>query len=106
MADQDGKADFKITPEVLALRYLYKEPAKKKGIKRDQQERMSKVPMIFEIKLTVDEAQNKIRVREKSHREPCNRSPFSNFLITNGFCNDSAGQRMSDRVHLNRNINL
>lgn len=66
---------------------------------------MSKVPMIFEIKLPVDEAQNKIRVREKSYSEACDRSPIPNFLIINGFRNDSANKRVSDGIHC-FNINL
>jgi len=61
---------------------------------------MSKVPMIFEIKLPVDEAQNKIRIREKSYSEACDRSPLSNFLIINGFRNDSASQSVSNGIHL------
>jgi hypothetical protein len=36
MADQDWKADFKITPEMVALRYFYKEPTEKKGIEGNQ----------------------------------------------------------------------
>jgi hypothetical protein len=37
--------------------------------------------MIFEIKLPVEEAQNKVRVREESHGETCDRPPISDFLI-------------------------
>jgi len=60
---------------------------------------MSKVTMIFEIKLTVEEAQNKIRVREKSHGETCNCPPFSNFLIIDSLGNDPAGKHMSNCIH-------
>jgi len=60
---------------------------------------MSKIPMIFEIKLPVEETQNKIGVGKETHGKPGNRSPFSNFFITDGLCDDSAGKRMSNRVH-------
>jgi hypothetical protein len=36
MADQDQKANLKITPEVAAFRYFYKEPTEKKGVKGKQ----------------------------------------------------------------------
>ena len=67
---------------------------------------MSKVPMILEIKLSVEEAQNKVRVREESHGETCDRSPISDFLIINGFCNDGASKHMSHRIHIYENGNL
>jgi hypothetical protein len=86
MAKQDQKADFIKTPKEVAFRYFYKEPAEKKSIKRNQQEGMSKVPMILKIKLPVEEAQNKVRVREKSHSEACDHSPISDFLIIKSSC--------------------
>ncbi len=106
MTDKNRKADFIKTPEGGAPRYFYKKPAEKKGIEGNQYERMSKVPMVFEIKLPVEETQNKIGVGEKTHGEACHRSPFSNFFITDGFCNNGAGKRMSNRVHLCENVNL
>jgi len=62
--------------------------------------------MIFEIKLPVEEAQNKVRVREESHGETCDRPPISDFLIINGFCNDGASKHMGHRVHIYENGNL
>jgi len=61
---------------------------------------MRKVTMIFEIKLSVEETKDKIRVRKNSHGKTCDDSPIANFLIVYGFCDDSAGKRMSDRVHV------
>jgi len=58
--------------------------------------------MVFKIGLQVEKTKNKIRVREKSHGETCNRSPISNFLITNGFRNHCAGKRMSNGFHTNK----
>ena len=61
---------------------------------------MSKVPMIFEIKLMVEKPQNKISIREKSHGKAGNRSPISNFSIINCFRNDCASEHMSDGIHV------
>lgn len=99
MADQDWKADFIITPKVVAFRYLDKEPTEEEGIKGDQQNRVGEVPMIFEIKLPVDEAQDKIGVWEKSHGEPGKGPPISNFFITDSLGHHPAGQHMCDRIH-------
>ena len=60
---------------------------------------MSKVTMIFKIRLQVEKTKNKIRVREKSHGETCDRSPISNFFITNGFRNDGTSKRMGNGIH-------
>jgi len=59
---------------------------------------MSKVPMIFKIKLTVEETKNKIRVREKSHGKPCNRPPISIFSIIDSLGNDPAGKHQQFSV--------
>ena len=60
---------------------------------------MSKIPMVFEIELSVEEAKDKIGIREKPHRKACNRSPVANLLIVDSFCNDYACQRMSNTIH-------
>jgi len=67
---------------------------------------MSKVTMIFEIKLPVEETKNKIRVREKSHGKTCDGPPISNFFITDSLGNDPAGKHMSNSVHRYKNVNL
>src|SRR4030042_3242264 len=61
---------------------------------------MSKVPMIFEIELTVEKTKDEIGIWKKSHGQSCNRSPISDFLIINSFCNDCTSKRMSDGVHI------
>ena len=60
---------------------------------------MGKVPMIFEIEMTVKEPKNKISVRKKSYGQTGNRSPISNFLIINCPGNHCAGERMSNAIH-------
>ncbi len=60
---------------------------------------MSKIPVIFKIELTIEEAKDKIGVGEESHRQTCNRPPISNLLIVYGLTNDRACQRMSDAIH-------
>jgi hypothetical protein len=60
---------------------------------------MGKVPMIFEIKLAVEEAENKIGVWEESHGQTGNRSPISNFLLINRPGNDGTGESMGNTVH-------
>jgi hypothetical protein len=60
---------------------------------------MSKIPVIFKIELTIEEAKDKIGVGEESHRKASNRSPISNFLIINRPGNHCAGERMSNAIH-------
>ena len=61
---------------------------------------MSKIPVILKIKLPVEEAKDKIGVREESHRKADNRSPVANLLIVYGLCNDYACQRVRDAIHI------
>ena len=60
---------------------------------------MSKIPVIFKIELTIEEAKDKIGVGKESHRETGNRSPIANLLIVYGPRNDRACKRMSDTIH-------
>ena len=60
---------------------------------------MSKVPMIFEIKLTVEEAKDKIGVRKESRGQTGNRPPIPNFFIIYSPGDGCTGERMSDAVH-------
>lgn len=91
VADQNRETDFIITPEVVSSGYFYKEPTEEKRVKGDQQQRMSKIPMIFEIKMTIEETKNEINVRKKSCDHTCDRSPIPNFFIIDGPGNDCAG---------------
>src|SRR3972149_11943823 len=61
---------------------------------------MSKVPMIFEIELTVEKTKDEIGIWKESHGQTCNCPPISDFLIINSFCNDCTSKRMSDGVHM------
>ncbi len=60
---------------------------------------MCKIPVIFKIKLTVEEAKDKIGVGEESHRQTCNRPPTANFFVIDGLSNNRASKRMSDAIH-------
>ena len=60
---------------------------------------MCKIPVVFEIKLTIEKAKDKIGVGEESHRETCKSPPIPNLLIVYGLRNDRARQRMSDAIH-------
>jgi len=60
---------------------------------------MSKIPVIFKIKLTVEEAKDKIGIWKESHRKPRNRPPSSNLLIAYRFSNNRTCQRMGDAIH-------
>jgi hypothetical protein len=99
VTDQNKETDFVKAPEVSAFRYSYKEPTEEKSIKRNQQQGMGKIPMVFEIKLAFEETKNKIGVGEESHSQTCNRSPISNLFITDSFGNDRTCKRMSQAVH-------
>jgi len=99
MADQNRETDLIKTPEVATPRYFCKEPTEKKCIKGNQQKGMSKVAMIFEIKLTVEEAKDKIGVRKESHGQTGNSPPIPNFFIIYCPGDDCAGERMSNAVH-------
>lgn len=99
VTDQSKETDFVKAPEVSAFRYSYKEPTEEKSIKRNQQQGMGKIPMVFEIKLAFEETKNKIGVGEESHSQTCNRSPISNLFITDSFGNDRTCKRMSQAVH-------
>ena len=61
---------------------------------------MCKIPVIFKIELTIEEAKDKIGVGEESHRQTCNPPPISNLLIVYGLSNDRACKCMSDTVHI------
>jgi hypothetical protein len=99
VADKNRKADLVIAPEVRAFRDLYKNPAEEKSIKRNEEQRMGKIPVILEVKLPVKEAQNKVGVREKPHGQACDGPPVSDLLIVNGLCNDRSGQGMGKGIH-------
>ena len=60
---------------------------------------MSKVSMIFKIKLTVEEAKNEICVRKKSCDQTGDHPPVPHFFIINGPGNDGTCKRMGDTVH-------
>jgi len=60
---------------------------------------MGEIPVVLKIELTVEEAEDKIGVREISHGQTGNRSPIANLLIVDGLRNHRASKRMSDAVH-------
>ena len=60
---------------------------------------MCKIPVIFNIKLAVDEAKDKIGIREESHRQTGNRPPIPDLLIVDGLSNDRACKGMSNAIH-------
>ena len=60
---------------------------------------MSKVSMIFKIKLTIEKAKNEISVWKKSCDQTRDRSPIPHFFIINGSSNDGPCKRMGNTVH-------
>jgi hypothetical protein len=99
MAHQNGETDFVETPEVGALRYFDEDPTEEESVEWDQDERMSKIPVILEIELAVEKAEHEIAVRECPHCETCHCSPIANFLVIDRPGNHRSCEGMSNRVH-------
>ena len=99
VTNQNKKTDLIKTPEVIAPRYFGEDPTEEQRIKGNQEERMSKVSMIFKIKVTVEKAKNEIGVRKKSRNQTGDRAPIPNFFIINRFGNHRTCKRMSNTVH-------
>jgi len=99
MADKNQKADFEITPEMGPPRDFRKKPTKKERIKREKEQGMGEVPMVLEVKLTVNEAEDKIRIGKKSGRQTCHRSPGLNLLVFYCLANNCPCERMGKTIH-------
>lgn len=99
MTDQDKKRDSIETPEGVPLRYFCKEPAEKGRVQREQEQGMSEIPVILQVKLTVEEAEDEIRIREDPSREACDRPPISNPFIVDGPRNNRPRNNMSKTIH-------
>lgn len=60
---------------------------------------MRKITLILKIKMTVEEAENKIGITEGSHRKPGNRSPGAYPFIVYGSGNDPARDGVNESIH-------
>ena len=60
---------------------------------------MGKVPMIFKVKLTVEEAKDKIRIWKESRCQTGNCPPVADLLIIDGLGNDCTGEHMGKAIH-------
>jgi len=94
MADENQKAYFVISPEMRPPCDFGKKPAEKKGINGDEDQRMSKVPVILEIELAVDQAEDKIGVRKESCGDPGNGSPRLDLFVLEGLPYDRSRNGM------------
>ena len=99
MADQNRETDFVETPEVRALRHFDEDPTEEQSVKGDQQQGMREVSMIFNVKLTVEQAKDEIGIRKEPHSQTRDRSPMPHLFIINSPGNDCACKRMGNAVH-------
>lgn len=60
---------------------------------------MGKIPMILEIELTVDQAEDKIGVRKESCGDPRNGSPRLDLFVLDGLRDDRSRESMGEAVH-------
>ena len=60
---------------------------------------MREGPVVFQMRLPVEETENEVSVREDSHGQTRNRSPLSHLFIMYGLGYDGARYRMSYTVH-------
>ncbi len=67
MACQNKETDLIETPKLTTFRQFDKDPTEEKRIKREQDQRMCEGPVVFQMRLPAEEAENKIGVREDSH---------------------------------------
>jgi hypothetical protein len=60
---------------------------------------MGEFPMVLEIEMTVEEAENKIGIGESGHCEPGDRSPVPDPVIIDRFGNNRACNSMREGIH-------
>jgi hypothetical protein len=99
MADENQKTDFVITPEMRPPCDFGKKPTKEERIKREKEERMGEVTMVLEIELTVNEAEDKVRVGKESRHQTRYRSPRLDLFVLYRLANDCPCERMRQTVH-------
>jgi hypothetical protein len=99
VADKDKKTDCVEIPKVRSLRYFYKEPTEEKGIKGTEQQGVSKVAVVLEIELAVEEAKNKIGIGKESRGQAGNHSPLAYLFVVDRLGNHSPCQNMGKSVH-------
>jgi hypothetical protein len=61
---------------------------------------MGKVSMVLKIKLAIEEAQDKIGIREDAHGQARNRTPLTEFLVIKSLCDGCSCEGMGQAIHV------
>jgi hypothetical protein len=99
VTNQNREADLIKAPKMISLRYLDENPAEEESVERNKYQRMSKVPVMLEVELTIEKAKDEIGVRKESCDQTRNRPPIPDFFIIDRPGNHSTCKRMGNTVH-------